>query len=257
MGWYRFKNTRERKDSTTHIVKVCLRMVSKQPILTRLIHGLPGFVQRGIYAIIHRSDILLLFKFYWGEGNILRANGWFESERAGQAVTADGNPLPWYTYPAIEFLNSRLVEDFRVFEFGGGGSTHWYADRVGTVIAVDDSPEWTRRVRELLPANGEIVLRTEANEYYREPLDREPFDLVAVDASFGTSPRTESLDAADAVVSDTGVILWDDYDALSDEDIDEIRGMGYSILPFRGLKALTATDRTTAIFYPDNNVLGI
>ena len=42
---------------------------------------------------------------------------------AQRPVDADGRPLPWYTYPAIEYLEQLDFRDRTVFEFGSGAST--------------------------------------------------------------------------------------------------------------------------------------
>lgn len=47
---------------------------------------------------------------------------------ARRACWANCGPLPWYTYPAIEFLSARPFRDRSVREFGGGQSTlRWVA----------------------------------------------------------------------------------------------------------------------------------
>src|SRR5437016_5174452 len=60
----------------------------------------------------------------------LRSEGWSKSNRLGLPLAADGSPLPWYTYSAIHFLEPRLRDDLKVFEYGSGHSTLWYAARV-------------------------------------------------------------------------------------------------------------------------------
>ena len=32
----------------------------------------------------------------------------------------EGNPIPWYTYPAIEYLSQFDYQDKKIFEFGCG-----------------------------------------------------------------------------------------------------------------------------------------
>ena len=72
---------------------------------------------------------------------ILRDEGWHLSIRQRAPVDADGRPLPWYCYSAFEWLSSRLKSSDRVFEFGSGFSTLWYAERVQEVIAVENGPD--------------------------------------------------------------------------------------------------------------------
>src|SRR5947209_6647895 len=37
-------------------------------------------------------------------GGYLEKRGWFESYRRKRSVAADGSPLPWLTYPFIDFI---------------------------------------------------------------------------------------------------------------------------------------------------------
>ena len=58
--------------------------------------------------------------------------------------------LAWINFPAIDFLNRVIKKDFRVFEYGGGGSTLFFLDRVEEVITVEHNPEWFEKLQEIL-----------------------------------------------------------------------------------------------------------
>lgn len=53
----------------------------------------------------------------------------------------DGNPIPWYTYPAIEYLSQFDYGGKRVFEYGCGYSSLFWAERAAKVISIEDNPE--------------------------------------------------------------------------------------------------------------------
>jgi predicted O-methyltransferase YrrM len=88
----------------------------------------------------------------------LRELGWHESVGCGASVDADGGPLPWYTYPCIEWLAARLKGDDKVFEFGAGSSTLWYAARVRRVVSVEHDRAWYSQLIESVPENVELHL---------------------------------------------------------------------------------------------------
>jgi hypothetical protein len=50
--------------------------------------------------------------------NALTTTGWLQSLASGKPVNADGEPVPWYTYPAIDFVQTKIQPHFRVFEGG-------------------------------------------------------------------------------------------------------------------------------------------
>lgn len=57
-------------------------------------------------------------------------------------IDKDGNPIPWYTYPAIEYLSQFDYGDKKVFEFGCGNSSLFWAVRAQEVISIEDNPSW-------------------------------------------------------------------------------------------------------------------
>jgi hypothetical protein len=89
--------------------------------------------------------------------HVLRKEGWLRSYREKSPVDRTGAPIPWYTYSAIEFLAERLPSTARVFEFGAGNSTLWYAARCRHVVAVDPNRPWIDRLALLAPSNVELI----------------------------------------------------------------------------------------------------
>lgn len=51
--------------------------------------------------------------------------GYDLSARTNSCVDADGDPIPWYTYPAIEYLAGLSFTGKDVWEYGCGNSTKW------------------------------------------------------------------------------------------------------------------------------------
>src|SRR5438105_15804409 len=60
----------------------------------------------------------------------LRDTGWLLSARLQRPVTKDGDSIPWWTYSATSFVGARLPTSARVWEYGCGNSTLWFAARV-------------------------------------------------------------------------------------------------------------------------------
>ena len=81
----------------------------------------------------------------------LSEDGWFLSWHRKESIDAQGEPIPWITYPAIEFLSRHLPKNVRVFEYGCGNSTYWWAERAASVISIEHDPEWYARTAPNLP----------------------------------------------------------------------------------------------------------
>ena len=82
------------------------------------------------------------------EKGFLRTLGWLRSVAYRKIIDKDHNPLPWITYPCIDLLNEHLKPSFRVFEFGCGSSTSYFAARVGEVVCVEHDAQWIPKLSE-------------------------------------------------------------------------------------------------------------
>ncbi len=75
------------------------------------------------------------------------ATGHWKSSIAMSARAADGTPLPWYTYPAIDFLAQRDFRNCDVLEFGGGQSTLWWSAKARSVLTIEEDAAWFARLQ--------------------------------------------------------------------------------------------------------------
>jgi hypothetical protein len=79
--------------------------------------------------------------------------GHLRSIRTGVPADRHGRPIPWFTYPAIAYLEQLDLSDADVFEYGSGNSTRFWQERARTVTSVEDDPSWHARIaRTLDPA---------------------------------------------------------------------------------------------------------
>ena len=83
-----------------------------------------------------RHNVFRALWALWKDG-YLRDHGWFRSFGERSPVDAAGRPVPWMGYCVIDFLEERLTRDFRIFEFGSGGSTLFWASRCAEVVSYE------------------------------------------------------------------------------------------------------------------------
>ncbi|HPS74615.1 MAG TPA: hypothetical protein PLD52_10020 [Bacteroidales bacterium] len=76
----------------------------------------------------------------------LTKRGWWRSFHKKLVVDKNNLPIPWWTYPFIDFLIPRLSGEFCVLEFGSGSSTIWLSRFVKQVISVEDHEEWAKKI---------------------------------------------------------------------------------------------------------------
>jgi hypothetical protein len=96
---------------------------------------------------------------------------------------------PWLTFSAINKIKSILNDQMRVFEYGSGGSTLFWSQRVKEVISIEHDRSWYLRLRSELDAqqitNVKYIL-AEAESDANFDLKRidDPNDFVSGDRSF-------------------------------------------------------------------------
>lgn len=73
---------------------------------------------------------------------------WRGSLQNGASSVSD--ELPWITFETINFLKKTLRPSFKIFEYGGGGSTLFFIKRVHSVVTVEHDKEWFKKLEQLI-----------------------------------------------------------------------------------------------------------
>lgn len=188
-------------------------------------------------------------------GGGLADEGWFRSFRERKAVDGHGRPVPWYTYSFRSFLEPRLTKDMRVFEYGAGLSSLWYADRVGEVVSVDHDPTWADMIRAQAPSNLQVLLEPDEPSYVQAIKKFAPFDIVVVDGQH--RPRS-AVFAAECGLREDGGIIWDNSDWQDfDDTFPQLQEHGFKQIPFKGMGPINRQTWETSVLYRSHNCLGI
>lgn len=85
--------------------------------------------------------------------NVVR-NGYLRSLGKGVPIDRQGMPLPWITYPAIEFINQLDLAKAMALEIGSGYSTVWLSTRCMNIHSLETSDKWIDAVSSLLITHG-------------------------------------------------------------------------------------------------------
>ncbi|MEH3113602.1 hypothetical protein [Pedobacter terrae] len=93
----------------------------------------------------------------YGHKGYLNSIGWFTAFDKKQAVDGQGKALPWVTYSFIDFIKERIDKSQRIFEYGSGSSTIFYAERAGSVTSVEHDKGWFDKVKNTSPDNAEMI----------------------------------------------------------------------------------------------------
>lgn len=146
--------------------------------------------------------------------------GHFLSSFKRAAVSQDGDPLPWYTYPIIDFLKYRTYDDKTILEFGGGQSTLWWAKRALKVVTFEGDREWYEKIRHEMPVNVDLhyvsMKDIDTNVYQvkellaSKPYENEKYDVIVIDGLY----RYEMIDIACNLLKKDGIIICDNAEGF-------------------------------------------
>ena len=128
-------------------------------------------------------------------------------------VDRDGKPLPWYTYPAIEYLSQFDYTQKKVFEFGCGNSSLFWAERAASVTSIEDNPKWFEKWQQEFHHPRLDVRWRDEGEIYEKAIfeDGLKYDVIVVDGK----RRAECAAAATKALAAGGVIILDDSDRIN------------------------------------------
>lgn len=183
--------------------------------------------------------------------------GWFKTYETKKAVDKNGNPIPWYSYSFIAFIEERLTSDLSLFEFGSGHSTLWFAQKVKSVVAVESDKVWFELVNKKLAKNSTLLYREldKGQEYEASVKEtKESYDIIIVDGS----KRMECIEQSIEKLSERGVLILDDSNRLSyTPGISLMLSKGFKKIDFYGMQPVTPIMGCTTVFYKPNNCLSI
>jgi hypothetical protein len=174
---------------------------------------------------------------------MLVKQGYSRSVVTGRPVDGGGVPIPWFTYPAIEYLKQFDFSRKRVFEYGSGNSSLFWAARSASVIAVESSEIWHRHISTMAPSNLEVLLHTDRDGYVNSiAAANDSFDIIVVDGKW----RNACVRASESFLRDGGFIIVDNSDRHY-RACDELREKGYFQIDFSGFSPINRYASTTSL----------
>ncbi|MGD7037008.1 class I SAM-dependent methyltransferase [Methylotuvimicrobium buryatense] len=213
------------------------------------LHRFSVFLDESTPRELHKS--LLAWRLF------KREYGYLRSLKENQCVDGNGNPIPWYTYPAIEQLRLWDFSDCDVLEYGCGNSTKWWAARSKSVTSIENSKLWYEIVSQNKPNNCQIILSEIDNdnvmpdqvEKYINVIDQlNQYDVIVIDGFSKLSTRKKCTEKALSHLKPDGLLIVDNSDWLP-ETCQILRDAGFFEIDFSGLSPLNAHAETTSLFF--------
>lgn len=165
-------------------------------------------------------------------------SGHFISSLKMAAVSKYNQPIPWYTYPCIDFIKHIDFSKKNILEFGGGQSTLWWSKKSQEVLTIEGDQNWFFRIKSKMPSNVHLYYApmgsaTENVSEVKKILNFEKFskfDVVIIDGLY----RREMIEIALTHLSSTGIIICDNsesygfFEAMRESPFMKIDFYGYA-----------------------------
>src|SRR5260221_5434457 len=240
------------------------------------------FTLKAIAEVFFPQFVVNRLRIWWRTrafaNDYLRSVGWQPSVMVRAAVDNNG-PAPWITFPARKMIERVIEPGFKVFEYGSGGSSLWWAARVSEVASVEHDREWSAKLIAKAPRNLTVITREQSSSYVDTSrllnsfLSRYPdvtgahrslnssdyaayaleitkygkgyFDIVVIDGM----ARVFTAWLAGQYVKGSGVILFDNSDRPDyNEGYRALAEMGFKRIDFYGPGPANSYEWATSIF---------
>jgi hypothetical protein len=183
--------------------------------------------------------------------------GWSRSIATEMIVDRLGQPLPWVTYPFIQFIAERLNADLDIFEFGSGNSTLYYANKTASVRSVEHDEFWYNKIKNSMPSNVELFhckLETGGDYCNYAAKTNRKYDVIIVDGRDRVNCCINSLTS----LKPGGVVILDDSEREKYADgVNFLLTKGFKKIDFWGTAPAINYLKCTSVFYQGKNCLGI
>jgi len=199
------------------------------------------------------KDIIYLYKTAYKMGfdktisliNLIENEyGHRESIRLGKPVDAFLNPIPWYTYPAIEYLKQFDFSDKNIFEYGSGNSSIFWSYLAKDVTSIESDSRWLEIINDIKPSNLIVHFKEEKLEYVNSiQVGNKLYDLIIIDGNY----RDRCVNIAPKYLSVDGLIILDDSERYP-KLCSILRGYDLIQVDFFGLAPIVYYTKTTSLF---------
>lgn len=157
--------------------------------------------------------------------------------RIGNAIYELRHPdEPWLSPGAVVFLDEELKPEMRLFEWGSGRSTVWFANRVKEVVSIEYHKEWAQKVEKMLKDKDvknvdlryiplDHPIKDPTPKYYEitpkyvaeiEKFPKESLDVIIVDGHY----RLTCVDKCKDYLKLGGILVIDNFNR------DTVEGWG-------------------------------
>jgi hypothetical protein len=185
------------------------------------------------------------------------ATGHFRSSLKNVSVNKKGEFIPWYSYPAIDFIVNKDFSDKRILEFGAGQSSLWWGGKAKYIKSFEEDLAWFTKLKSKTPSNIELVyanlepmencLKVINDSLYNNP----KYDVIIIDGLY----RYELCEIARNNLADGGVIIADNSEGTGYNFQKAFKNTGFSRVDFHGFSPGVVLRQGTSFFFKDSSFI--
>jgi hypothetical protein len=175
----------------------------------------------------------------------------YDSMKRLSCIDRNGDPIPWYTYPAIEYLMNLDFSDRTVFEYGSGNSSLWWSKRCASIVSVEDNAEWFERIRSRAPSNMTYHFVTDRHTYVSRP-EMQKADVAIIDGEHRAACASYFISGHREGRTTASLLLFDNSDWFP-KAVRRLReNLDWLQVDFSGFGPINNYTSTTTLFFSRN-----
>ncbi len=172
--------------------------------------------------------------------------GQYKSIKNSSSINEKDETIPWYTYPAIEFLNQFDFSDKKVFEFGLGNSSLYWSERSLSLISIEHDYGWFNKMNDNIRSNQRLFLKKNKDEYVKSINTFETkFDIIIIDGVFR---QDCSMEVEKNLNLESGIVILDNSDWYAETAKFLRDSMNMIQIDFHGFGPINSYTWTTSLF---------
>jgi len=174
--------------------------------------------------------------------------GHFKSVYRWESVDKQGEPVPWFSYPAIEYLKDIKLSGLSVFEYGSGNSTLFFSKHGANITSVESNVKWFNSISKKAKNYKNINLKLQNNpdklvKTINE--NKRKYDIIVIDGESRTRLKCSYI--AVNKLKTKGIIILDNADWFPNI-AHYLRRKNLVQVNFTGLGPINPYTTTTAFF---------
>lgn len=196
-------------------------------------------------ATVSLTNALILAKKY----------GQYKTANTSTSISAEGYPIPWYTYPAIEYLNNLRLSGLTILEYGSGNSSRYFLSRGANVISIESDREWYERIRTEEFNNLFNYIFTTSEKDYVQREEILSADVIAVDGSHRLLCAEYIIEKVSKGYAAPSMIVFDNSDwyPRATRELDD--RLGWIRVDFCGFGPINAYTWVTSMYFNPSSML--